>query len=102
MGRPAGLAKTGGRLRGTPNKQTDALMRKLRKLGCDPLEGLARIALDPQTDVALKVRCFSELAPYAYPKRKAVDVQSTSEFKVAVEHIGHPTIDLGGLPVPKF
>ena len=90
MSRPPGLAKTGGRVPGTPNKQTDALIRKLHALGCDPLEGLALIALDPQTDVALKVRCFAELAQYIYPKRKAIDLPLGNDGpqKVIVEFIG--------------
>jgi hypothetical protein len=54
MSRPKGLPKTGGRVRGTPNKQTDAIDRKLAKLGCDPIEGLARIALDPETKTRTK------------------------------------------------
>ena len=86
-------------MRGTANKATDALARKLKKLGCDPIEGLAKIALDPFTEVSLKVRCFTELAQYIYPKRKAVDIDSPedSELKVRVETIG-PSISFGNLP----
>jgi len=59
-------------------------------MGCDPIEGLARIALDPQTNVALKVRSFAELAQYVYPKRKAIEVaaEGQDELKVIVEYIG--------------
>jgi len=46
----------------------------LERLGCDPIEGLACIALDPQTDVTLEVRCFAELAQYVYPKPRAIDL----------------------------
>jgi hypothetical protein len=100
MSRPKGFPKTGGRVRGTPNKATDALVRKLMKLGCDPIEGLAKIALDPATEVSLKVRCFAELAQYIYPKRKAVDQSpENSELKVTVETIG-PSISLGDLFIP--
>ena len=72
MSRPPGLAKTGGRERGTPNQRTLDLVEKLEKLGCDPIEGLARIAMDAATALELKVRCFTELAQYVYPKRKAL------------------------------
>jgi hypothetical protein len=91
MSRPKGLPKTGGRVRGTANKATDALARKLKKLGCDPIEGLAKIALDPFTEVSLKVRCFTELAQYLYPKRKAVDIKSPDET------IGCP-VSFGNMP----
>jgi hypothetical protein len=74
MSRPKGLPKTGGRTKGTPNKKSEALLRKLEKLGCDPIEGLAKIALAPETKLDLKVRCYAELAQYVYPKRKAVDL----------------------------
>lgn len=96
MSRPKGLPKTGGRVLGTPNKATDALARKLAKLECDPIEGLARIALDPATETALKVRCFAELAQYVYPKRKAVDLVSAedSDLTVRVRMIGS-TADSG-------
>jgi hypothetical protein len=95
MSRPKGLPKTGGRVRGTPNKQSDAIARKIAKLGCDPIEGLARIALDPETKPELRVRCFTELAQYVYPKRKAVDSDSDGEF-------GNwpPRLSLGNLPMP--
>jgi hypothetical protein len=98
-----GLPKTGGRVRGTPNRATDALARKLTKLGCDPIEGLAKLALDPATETSLKVRCFAELAQYIYPKRKAVDLVSPedSELRVRVERIGCP-VDFGDLPMTKF
>jgi hypothetical protein len=93
MPRPKGHPKTGGRVRGTPNKSSEAIARKLAKLGCDPVEGLAKIALDPGTEPSLKIRCFSELAQYIYPKRKAVDLLSPedSEIKVTVREIGPST-----------
>jgi hypothetical protein len=49
MGRPKGLAKTGGRKLGTPNRNSQVLSERLESLGCDPIEGLAKIALDPAT-----------------------------------------------------
>ena len=55
----------------------------------DPIEGLARIALDPNTDVAIKVRCFIELAAYVYSKRKPIDsMPESSDLTVNVEFIG--------------
>ena len=92
MGRPVGLGKTGGRKAGTPNRNTQAVIERLDNLGCDPIEGLARIALDPATTTDLKVRCLAELAQYAYPKRKAVAVAVDDErsWHVTIEHIGQP------------
>jgi hypothetical protein len=93
MSRPKGLPKTGGRICGTPNKKTDELARKLAKLGCDPIEGLARIALDPESKPELRVRCLAELAQYLYPKRKAVDPLIKVENTVPKREV-----DYGDLP----
>ena len=97
MPRPKGLAKTGGRTRGTLNKSTEEIVSKLQTLGCDPLEGLARIALDPSTKPELKARCFSELAQYVYPKRRPIESvpieREICETRVIVEHIGARTVD---------
>lgn len=73
VGRPSGLAKTGGRKKGTPNKATQKMREVLAEIGCDPLVELARIAQEPKTPVEQKIRIYSELLPYVYPKRKPAD-----------------------------
>jgi hypothetical protein len=93
MPRPKGLPKTGGRARGTPNKTSRSVIEKLAELGCDPIEGLAAIAMSTNTAPELKVRCYSELAQYAYPKRKAVDL--------SVEKSDEVVLSLGNLPIPR-
>src|SRR3954468_16183547 len=37
--------KTGGRRRGTPNRRTGEVAERLAALGCDPIEGMAAIAM---------------------------------------------------------
>ena len=71
--------KTGGRVTGTPNKRTIEAMQKLNKLGCDPIEGMARIAMDESNSIELRAKMLSDLAPYVYPKRKTVDISSNNE-----------------------
>jgi hypothetical protein len=64
------------------------LADKLLELGCDPIEGLAKIAGDEKTSPELKVRCYSELAQYVHPKRKAMDLGSAKDsepLKVIIE-----------------
>ena len=78
--------KTGGRVAGTPNKRTVELIERLDALGCDPLEGLARIAADPATDTALRARVYADLLPYLYPKRKAVELSGPDGGAVAFEY----------------
>ena len=43
--------------------------------GCNPIRGMAEIALNDSYPVKLRARMFMELAHYVYPKRKTVDVR---------------------------
>lgn len=65
--------KTGGRVKGSVNKSTRDVTTRLADLNCDPIEGMARIALNEQNPPELRGRMFAELAQYVAPKRKAVE-----------------------------
>lgn len=65
--------KTGGRKKGTPNKRTQEIQDRLAELNCDPVEGMAKLAMDPENSPELRGRMYSELAQYVYPKRKAIE-----------------------------
>ena len=73
MSSPGGY-RYGGRQKGTPNRKTQEVAEKLQALGCDPIEGMARLAMDPTVDVAIRAQMLKELAQYLYPKRKALEV----------------------------
>lgn len=45
----------------------------LRDLKCDPIEGMARIAMDKKTPKTLQGRMFAELAKYSHPALKAIE-----------------------------
>lgn len=64
--------KTGGRQKGTPNKNRAALMAKLDNAfpSYDPLLALVEIAQDPETDLSMRVDCHKTLASYIYPKMR--------------------------------
>jgi hypothetical protein len=49
---------------------------KLAALGFDPIEGLARIAMDDKSSRELKARCCIELAQYLHPKRSPVEISN--------------------------
>jgi len=66
--------KTGGRVKGKPNRATSDIEAKLRDLKCDPIEGMATIAADMAASLELRGRMYAELAQYVAPKRKAVEV----------------------------
>jgi hypothetical protein len=70
------------RPKGVPNRRTKEAVELLDSLGCDPLEGMARIALDENHPIELRARMFAELAPYVRPKLSAQKVDAS------VEHSG--------------
>lgn len=73
--RPAGS----GRKATVANKAT--VQAKLASLKCDPIEGMARIAMDqgpdgqpiPGNSVQLRGRMYSELAQYLFPRLRSVE-----------------------------
>lgn len=65
--------RRGGRLKGTPNRRTLEVQQRLAELGCDPVEGMARLALDESNTPELRGKMFSELAGYVVPKRRAIE-----------------------------
>ena len=75
-GRPPGLPKTGGREKGTPNRDTAAVREKLVALGCDPTEELVKLARDPKTETGTKVSIFSLLMRHTSPIPKPVEDSS--------------------------
>lgn len=79
--------KTGGRTRGTPNRRTQDVQSLLASLGCDPIEGMARIAMDPRHPVEVRARMYAELAGYVAPKRKAIQMEA-ADFNRVVFNIG--------------
>lgn len=66
--------RRGGRQKGTPNKRTQAVTKILATVGCDPIEGMARIAMDETAELGIRAQMYKELAQYVAPKRKAVQI----------------------------
>jgi hypothetical protein len=52
---------------------TRAIAERLEALGRDPIEGMARIAMDESQPIGLRVQMYKELAQYVAPKRKALE-----------------------------
>lgn len=81
--KPAGS----GRKRGSDAKRISighsqlpsGIAEKLRALGCDPIEGMARLAMDKANPPELRGRMFAELAQYEHPKRRATDMRFVDE-----------------------
>jgi hypothetical protein len=45
----------------------------LADMECDPIAGMAQIALGESNPIELRARMFAELAQYVAPKRRAVE-----------------------------
>ena len=86
--------KTGGRIKGTPNKKTEELALRRADIGCDPVEGMAIIAIDETNPPELRGRMYAELAQYLYPKRRATEIKTDNGPRVVFQ------IDCDPLPGP--
>jgi hypothetical protein len=62
-----------GRPKGALNKRTQAVADLLAEMDCDPIVGMAMIALDANNPIELRARMYAELAQYVAPKRRAVE-----------------------------
>lgn len=87
---PAGSVKgeyRGGRKKGVPNKRTQAVADKLAEIGFDPLESLARLAMDAKKegDKVMEFQASKELAQYVAPKRKAMEVSADTSNIITIE-----------------
>lgn len=88
--------KTGGRQKGTPNKDTKALCDRIASKypGWDPVEAMAEIARDEQNDVMIRLAALKEIAQYIHPKRKAIE--HTGTVTVPSVTINVPPLPDGG------
>ena len=68
--------KTGGRTSGTPNRKAQAVIGHLEVLGCDPIEGIAKIWMDETIEIGIRAQMYRELAQYGASKGKAIEVRS--------------------------
>jgi len=93
--RPAGA----GRKKGTPNKATQSIREKLAAIGCDPIMGMAQIAMAKDergawcAPIELRFKILAELASYIEPKPKPIDKDGNSNegITVIVRGIGDRT-----------
>jgi len=67
--------KTGGRQKGTPNKNRAALIERLNDKypSYDPVIALAELAQDASVDLSVRLDCHKTLANYLYPKMRSVE-----------------------------
>ena len=73
-----------GRPKGSKNKNKLDVQARLDALGCDPITGLATLAMDPANTKELQYHCYKELLSYIAPKKKSVEVTGDEEAPVMV------------------
>jgi hypothetical protein len=82
-----GRAKTGGKSLGCKHKITRDVAGLLDELGCNPIEGMARIALDPKASEPIKARMLAELAKYTVPQLRSVEVTGRDGNAIEVSYV---------------
>ena len=78
--------KTGGRAAGTPNKRTADLAERLEAAHFDPVQVVIDVARDEASSPELRLRAASELLPYCFAKRKALEHSGTGGDPVQSFH----------------
>ena len=79
-----GIRPGAGRPRGSENRATIQVKEVLARTGCDPIQGMAWIAMNdadalglPDGEaipITLRAKMFEALAPYVAPKRRATEL----------------------------
>ena len=79
--------KSGGRARGTPNRNRQALKEKIEahRPGYDPLIALVEIATDESVDLTMRINCHKIVAGYLHPKPKPVTLDRQESAPVKIE-----------------
>jgi hypothetical protein len=62
-----------GRPKGSLNKRNLDVVERLAKMRCDPIAGMARIAMNRRNPLDIRSRMYAELAQYVAPKRRALE-----------------------------
>jgi hypothetical protein len=83
-----GHVKHGGKRKGSKHKITNDLRALLDEMGCNPIEGLARIAIDPKVKPELRAMCNAQIAKYIHPQLKAIEVSGKGGGPIKHEHNG--------------
>ena len=75
--------KTGGRVKGTPNKLNKSAQQLLDSMGCNPIEAMAKAlqAAIEADDTQLIVHIADKLAPYHSPKLAATKIEGGVDVK---------------------
>jgi hypothetical protein len=85
-------AKTGGRVKGTPNKATAAKAAQIAASGLTPLDYLLSVMRDDKEHSDARRDAAKAAAPYVHPKLASVELKGDRDNPLIHE------IDVTGLP----
>lgn len=83
-----GKPKTGGRVKGTPNRvnaETKETFAKIVEKYGDPLMALAEMAFDPQHDITIRQNSMKEVVKYGYAQLKSIELTGKDGGAIEVE-----------------
>lgn len=69
-----GREKTGGKVKGCKHKINRDIVGLLDQLKCNPIEGLARIAIDPKIEIGIRMHAYARIAKYVHPELKSIEL----------------------------
>ena len=95
--------KTGGRIKGTPNRDKQALRERLSSLypDYDPILAMVEMANDEALEPSMRLDCHKTIANYIHPKMRSIEhiiedePQPISITIVKPESTSEPRITLG-------
>jgi len=70
-------------------ERTQDITALLERSGCNPIEGMAHIAMDTFNPLEIRARMYSELAQYEAAKRKSIEIDTGAKERF-VFNIGIP------------
>ncbi len=84
-GRPKGIAKTGGRVKGVPNKVTAAKLEAIASSGLTPMDFMLQVMRDELAELGQRLDAAKSVAPYVHPKLAPVDPTDGGSQKYRLE-----------------
>ena len=87
--------KTGGRVKGKPNKVQAEVAERLTVLDCDPIAGMVAIAKQAMVEGELVIagNMFKELAQYVAPKRKSIEMTAHITYEDQIRAMSEEELD---------
>ena len=77
--------KTGGRVKGVPNKATAAKLQAVTASGLTPMDFMLKVMRDEAEDLDKRLDAAKSVAPYVHPKLAPVDATDGGSQKYRLE-----------------